>query len=87
MNIERAVAFVQAHGSAVERGRLAAILDGTPPGAGVLSALAARQQPDGGFAGWLPISTIGATAYALQWCDDLRLRSGTIVDAVRALQM
>lgn len=81
MNIARAIAFVQAHGSAVDRGRLAAILDGTPPSAAVLAALAARQRPDGGFAGRLPISTIGATAYALQWCDDLRLRSGMLVDA------
>jgi hypothetical protein len=81
MNLDAAIAFVHTRGNAVELGRLAAILEGKAPGAEALAELAARQQPDGGFAGWLPLSTVGATAYALQWCDDLRLHTGAIVDA------
>lgn len=50
MNLEKAIAYVQGQGNAVERARLAAILWDEPPPEAVLRELAALQNPDGGFA-------------------------------------
>jgi hypothetical protein len=81
MNIERAIACVQARGNAVERARLAAILWDEPPPEAVLRELAALQRPDGGFAYWVRgVSNVCDTAYVLEWFDDLQVHQGPIVD-------
>jgi hypothetical protein len=81
MDVERAIAYVQAQGNVVERARLAAILWEEPPPDMVLEALAALQKADGGFAYWVPeASNISDTAYVLAWFDDLRVYRGSIVD-------
>jgi len=79
--MEKAIAYVQAQGDAVERARLAAILwDESPPEA-ALQQLAALQKPDGGFSYWLPgVSNVCDTAFTLQWFDDLKVYRGPIVD-------
>jgi len=89
VNVEKAAAYVQAAGDAVERARLASILRGEPPSEEALCALSRMQNADGGFSYWLPdrtISTVCDTAYVLAWFDDLSMRSGPLVDgAVRFL--
>jgi len=82
MDLEKAIAYVQARGDAVERARLATILWGEQPTEAALQQLAALQQPDGGFAYWVPeVSNVCDTAYVLQWFDDLKVYRGPIVDA------
>jgi hypothetical protein len=49
MDTEKAIAYVQAQGNAVERARLAAILWDEPPPEAALRELAALQKPDGGW--------------------------------------
>jgi len=83
MDTEKAIAYVQARGNAIERARLAAILWDEPPPEAVLRELAALQNPDGGFAYWLQpgqVSTICDTAFVLQWFDDLKVYRGPTVD-------
>jgi len=81
MDTEKAIAYVQAHGNAVERARLAAILWDEPPPEAALRELAALQKPDGGFAYWVPeVSNVCDTAFVLQWFDDLKVYRGAIVD-------
>jgi hypothetical protein len=53
MHIDRAIAYVQTRGDAVERARLAAIVWDEPPTETALQELAALQRPDGGFAYWV----------------------------------
>ena len=81
MDVEKAIAYVQARGDAIEQARLPAILwDETPPEV-ALQELAALQKPDGGFAYWIrEVSNICDTAYVLQWFDDLKMYRGPIVD-------
>lgn len=72
---ERARAFVQANGDAIQQLRLAALLDNKRPDA-VPPSLAALQNEDGGFAlGLQPNrpSSLSSTAYALSWLRDLKL--------------
>jgi hypothetical protein len=83
MEVEKAIAFVQAQGNAVEQARLAAILWDEPPSEVVLKELAALQNPDGGFTYWLRpghVSTVCDTAFVLQWLDDLKVYQGPIAD-------
>ena len=81
MNVENAIAYVQARGNAIERARLGAILWNEPPPDAVLQDLAAHQKPDGGFGYWArEVSNICDTAFVLQWCDDLKLYRGPIPD-------
>jgi hypothetical protein len=81
MDLEKAVAFVRAHGNAVERARLAAILWDKPAPDVALQQLAALQQADGGFAYWVPqVGNVCDTAYVLQWFDDLKVYRGPTVD-------
>lgn len=81
MNLQNAIAYVQARGDAVERARLAAILRDEPPSAAVLRALAAFQKPDGGFIHWVPeVSNVCDTASVLFWLDDLKVYRGPLVD-------
>ncbi|MBM4429152.1 MAG: terpene cyclase/mutase family protein [Chloroflexi bacterium] len=82
MDLEKAVEYVHAHGNAIERARMAAILWDEPPSEAVLQELAALQKPDGGFAhGPREASNICDTASALEWLDDLKLYRGPIADA------
>ena len=81
MNVHQAIAYVQVHGNAVERARLAAILWDEPLPEAVLQELAALQKPDGGFAYWVPeVSNVCDTAFVLQWFDDLKVYRGPMVD-------
>ena len=74
MNVEKAIAYVQAQGNTVERARLAAILWDEPPPEVALRELASLQKPDGGFAYWIrETSNICDTAFVLQWFDDLKV--------------
>lgn len=81
MDVEKAVAYVQERGNAVERARLAAILWDEPPSEAALQELTALQKPDGGFAYWVrEASNVCDTAYVLQWFDDLKVYRGPAVD-------
>lgn len=81
MNVEKAIAYVQTQGDAVEQARLAAILWDEPPPKAALRELAALQKPDGGFAYWVrEVSSVCDTAYVLQWFNDLRVCRGPMVD-------
>jgi hypothetical protein len=53
MDLEKAIACVQAQGNTVERARLAAILWDEPPPEAALQELAAFQKADGGFGYWV----------------------------------
>jgi hypothetical protein len=84
MNPETSVSFVQRCGSPIERARLAAIIWDKAPPQDVLDELAAVQNPDGGLAFRLrpgQVSSVGNTAFALQWLDDMKVRRGPIVES------
>jgi hypothetical protein len=82
MHIDRAIAYVQTRGDAVERARLAAIVWDEPPTETALQELAALQRPDGGFAYWVrETSNVCDTAFVLQWFDDLKVYRGPLVDS------
>lgn len=82
MDARRARAFVQTRGDAIERARLNAILWGMPPFVAALRGLSALQKADGGFAQYIrEVSTVCATLTVLEWCDDLGLRRGPLVEA------
>jgi hypothetical protein len=77
----RAGEYVRAHGTALERARLAAILWGESAGELALHELRARQGHDGGFAHWVPqVSNVCDTAYVLGWLHDLNLCRGPLAD-------
>jgi hypothetical protein len=83
MDVERAVAYVQAHGNSVDQARLAATLWDERPSERVRGELAAFQNPDGGFAYRLQpgqVSTVGNTAFALRLYDDLKVHRGATVE-------
>lgn len=83
IDIKKAEGFVAAHGDMVEQARLAKILHHQNPDDTIRRRLADMQNPDGGYAYWLPgetISTVCDTAYVLWWFDDLGIRTGTTVD-------
>jgi len=81
VDVERAVAYVEAHGNVIERARLAAVLWHEPPPEAALQELAALQRPDGGFGRWMPqASDVCRTTYVLHWFDDLKVYRGPIVD-------
>ena len=80
---EKAIAFVRKHGDAIENSRLDGVVHRVEPSRPTLEALAAMQNPDGGFAYWLSdssISTVCDTAYVLGWLDDLSLRTGPVAE-------
>lgn len=79
--LEKAIAFVQTSGDAIEQARLGAILWSKPPQESVLQKLAAMQNPDGGFSYWVKgFSTVCDTVYVLIWFDDLSLRTSPLVE-------
>jgi hypothetical protein len=83
VNLEKSVSFVQRRGSPVERARLAAIMWDRAPPQEVLDGLAAAQNPDGGLAYRLKpgqVSSVGNTAFVLQWLDDMKVRRGPVVE-------
>ncbi len=74
MDLQRARAFVEAHGTPIERARLVSLLDGRAPES-VPPELALLQNPDGGFPYDLRTgqpSTLHHTALVLGWLGDLR---------------
>jgi hypothetical protein len=80
-DLVKAIAYVQDHGSVIERARLAAILQDELPSKTALRELARLQNPDGGFAYWVPqASNLCDTAYVLQWFDDLKVHKGPVVE-------
>ena len=81
MDLDKAIAYVDAQGDVVERARLGAILWGEPAPQAALGKLAGLQQADGSFAYWIPqVGNVCDTAYILQWFDDLGVHRGPIVD-------
>jgi hypothetical protein len=80
VNVEKAIAFVQANGDIIEQARLASVLWGKRPDKSVLQKIAGMQKPDGGFAYWIKdFSTICDPVFVLTWFDDFSIRSGTFV--------
>jgi hypothetical protein len=78
---EKAIQYVQIWGTAIDRARLATVLWREPPPEVALQELAALQNPDGGFAYWVPqVSNLCDTATVLFWFDDLETYRGPIVD-------
>jgi prenyltransferase beta subunit len=76
VNQSRAIAFIHAKGSEIEKARIAHILKGVKPPPHLVSFLADKQNEDGGF----PFqghkgcpSTISDTTFSLVWLDDLGL--------------
>ena len=72
----RTIGYVEHNGSDLERARLRGILGRRRPDAKVIRGLEARQLDDGGFPyGFVQgrPSTVGSTATALAWLDDLGL--------------
>ncbi len=81
VELEKAIAYVQAHGDTIEQGRLASVLWGKPPQELVLEKLAEMQNPDGGFTCFIKdFSTVCDTVYVLIWFDDLSLHSSPLVE-------
>jgi len=81
VDLEKAVAYVQAKGNIIEKARLASILWGKQPQRAVLNKLAEMQSPDGGFSYWVKgFSTVCDTVYVLIWFDDLSHRRGPLVE-------
>ncbi|HLJ61289.1 MAG TPA: prenyltransferase/squalene oxidase repeat-containing protein [bacterium] len=79
----RTIAYIDHNGSEMERARLRGILGRPRPDAKVVRALEARQNEDGGFPYEFVqgrVSTIDATATALNWLEDLRLFDGPHVE-------
>lgn len=86
IDLARARTFVETNGSALDRARLYALMDGSAPSA-VPAELRALQNDDGGFAiGQTPgqPSALSPTAYMLAWLRDLQLVESA--EAQRALQ-
>jgi hypothetical protein len=82
MNPNAGISFVQAHGNALERARLGAVIWGQVPDEAVVKGLARMQDSEGGFRYWVPdVSNICDTAYMLQWLDDLGLHGHPISEA------
>ena len=79
MQLSAAIAFVQAHGSAIEQARLAYLLQGTAPTPEIVSGLFAGQRPDGGWAPfWAPdYSSLDATCYRLAQAEPFGLITAT----------
>ncbi len=76
--LTRALGFIEENGDEVERARLAGLLGRSPPDPRPLRSLTSRQHDDGGFPyGMIPgrPSSVTATARALRWMEDLRIRS------------
>lgn len=86
ININRGRAFVQEHGSLLERARLAALLDGVRP-TSVPPELHALQNPDGGFPYQLQAgkpSTLNHTTLVLEWLADFGLGNDPVAGGARA---
>ena len=86
VDIARARSFIKASGSAIERARLHALVDGVTPPA-MPDELRALQNDDGGFAlGQIAgrPSALSPTAYVLSWLRDLGLTASP--EARRALR-
>lgn len=75
VDLEKAIAYVQAKGDIIEQARLASILWGKPLEKAALQKLAEMQNPDGGFSYWVKgFSTVCDTVYILIWLDELSLQ-------------
>lgn len=75
IDIQRARTFIEQHGTAVDRARIAALLDGVVPTV-VPDAIQALQNADGGFPVGLVAgrpSALSPTALVLSWLRDLQL--------------
>lgn len=76
MDIEKAVAFIESKGTALERARLRCILRGVSPHPEVSQDLFGLQNPDGGFPFEMQVgklSTLNDTTVALWWLEELDL--------------
>lgn len=81
MNIEKAIAFVTARGDPIQIGRMSSVLWGQRQSSSAMKRLYGMQDEDGGYSmekGGL--STVCTTVNVMSWLDDLRIRSGPLVD-------
>src|SRR3954447_10657918 len=86
IDIRQGQAFVQAHGTPLERARLAALLKEARPTV-VPPELQVLQNDDGGFPYQLESgrpSTLHHTALALEWLDDFGLGDDPVTGGARA---
>lgn len=88
MQLSAAIAFVQAHGSAIEQARLAYLLHGAAPAPEIIGSVFAGQRPDGGWAPfWAPdYSSLDTTCYRLAQAEPLGLITTTAAGG-RALDL
>jgi hypothetical protein len=88
MQFSAAIAFVEAHGSAIEQARLAYLLRGTAPAPEIVGGLFAGQRSDGGWAPfWAPdYSSLDATCYHLAQAEPFGLITTTAAGG-RALDL
>lgn len=80
LDVERARAFVLAHGGSRERARLEGILAGAAPDREVVKGLESLQNPDGGFPLWQQSgngSSIDTTCYVLAQLRDMPPLAGS----------
>jgi hypothetical protein len=82
VDLERAAAYVEAHGDALERGRLHTLLGNGPPPAEAVEALQHGQQPDGGWpAFWSgEESSLDATCFRIDQAEDLGAPAAELVE-------
>jgi ribosomal protein S18 acetylase RimI-like enzyme len=82
----RAADYVQTHGTAIERARLASVLRDEPPPHAVIAEITRLQNPDGGFPFKMKRSqpsTICDTSVGLMWLDDLGLGQSDLAHRAR----
>jgi len=88
MQLSAAIAFIQAHGSAIEQARLAYLLHGAAPAPAIIGSMFEGQRPDGGWAPfWAPdYSSLDATCYRLAQAEPFGLITTTAAGG-RALDL
>jgi squalene cyclase len=83
INPSASIAFIETHGSELEKARLRCILYGLQPEPQVLQSFTGLQNEDGGFPfGLAPgnLSAVDNTLSALWWLDELKLLESATVD-------
>jgi len=82
-SVARSIAFVEEHGTDLEKVRLSHILHGAEPGLDAVESLVRLQNNDGGFPCRMmqdDPSTVNSTLTALWWLDELGMLGSTVAD-------